>query len=289
MQAQIHALIQRKTGDATPVSYTKPVGGGSINRCFEVGTGQGRYFLKVNKAQRYPGMFEAEVRGLELLRTNSSFHVPKPIGTNVEGDEQWLLMECVLSGSRSVDFWPDFGHKLARMHQQSSARFGLDHDNYIGSLPQRNMQADSWPSFFVAERLEPQIKRASDQQWFDVQDRRNFERLYMRLGEFFPEEPPSLLHGDLWSGNYMVGPKGEPVVMDPAVYYGHRFMDLGMTLLFGGFGSEMYQSYSATHELPANWREGAEVANLYPLLVHVNLFGGSYVSQVRGILMRFGQ
>jgi fructosamine-3-kinase len=173
------------------------------------------------------------------------------------------------------------------MHRHTADSFGLDHDNYIGSLPQYNQKRENWPAFFAEMRLEPQMKMARDEGRMDASDQRSFEKLYERLDRIFPEEPPALVHGDLWSGNYMVGPEGEPYILDPAVYYGHREMDLGMSTLFGTFGDAFYRSYDAEYPLEKGWEERSDLANLYPLMVHVNLFGGGFASEVRTILRRF--
>lgn len=285
MQGEIQASFEKLGIHTGGILAHRPVGGGSINRCYEVQTGDEHFFVKVNAHREFPGMFEAEAAGLNLLNAHSSFRIPRVVGHTVVVESQFLIMEFLENGRETRDFWADFGRRLAQMHAKTSSGFGLDHDNYIGSLPQRNDRTDAWSEFFVSHRLEPQLRMAGS--WFDASDRAAFEWLFQRLSEFFPEEVPSLLHGDLWSGNYLCGLGGEPVLIDPAVYYGHRLMDLGMSLLFGGFGSEMYEAYHDMQPLPTNWRDGAEVANLYPLLVHVNLFGGSYVSQVRQILRRY--
>lgn len=261
------------------------MGGGSINRCYEVHTDGGRFFVKVNAHDQFPGMFEAEARGLALLRERSPFKIPRVFGYAYVNEMQILVIEFLESGHQAGKFWTDFGQKLARMHAQTSDAFGLDHDNYIGSLPQQNDRVSTWTEFFISYRLEPQIRMA--RYWLDASDHNAFESLFQKLNVFFPEEPSSLVHGDLWSGNYLCGTGGEAILIDPAVYYGHRMMDIGMSLLFGGFGPEMYEAYQESHPLPGNWRDGADIANLYPLLVHVNLFGGSYVSQVRQILSRY--
>ncbi len=184
-------------------------------------------------------------------------------------------------------FWEDFGTRLANMHRHTSDVFGLDHPNYIGSLPQSNKTQKSWIDFFVEERLEAQLRLARDAGRVERELGRWFQALYTHLPDLFPEEPPALLHGDLWSGNFMVGTDGRAAIVDPAVYYGHRYMDLGMSKLFGGFAPAFYRAYEDAYPLEKGWREGIEIANLYPLMVHVNLFGGGYLSSVKTILRKF--
>jgi len=205
---------------------------------------------------------------------------------------QYLVLEYITPlalgrESGSEIFWHTFGAQLARMHKHSSKTFGLDHNNYIGSLPQSNNHHSAWSDFFILGRLEPQIKLALDAKRIGSEMVKLFNRLFQRIENIFPPEPPALLHGDLWSGNYMRGKAGEPVLIDPAVYFGHREMDLAMTKLFGGFENEFYQSYQEEFPMEKDWQQRADICNLYPLLVHVNLFGGSYASQISIILSRF--
>jgi fructosamine-3-kinase len=196
-------------------------------------------------------------------------------------------MDFLETGSRRSTFWEDFGRALAQLHRKSQESFGLEHDNYIGSLPQSNKTHASWSEFFIQERLEAQLKRARDRNKIGGDILLRMEKLFHRLEGLFPFEPPALLHGDLWSGNFFCGVDGEACIFDPAVYFGHREMDIGMSKLFGGFDPAFYQAYNAEWPLGDDWENRVDIANLYPLLVHVNLFGGGYLSQVRSILQRF--
>ncbi len=232
-------------------------------------------------------MFEDEATGLKLLRHESEFTIPEVFGiVNLDGDS-FFFMEMIEPATAKPSFWIDFGTNLAEMHEHTHSAFGLDTDNYIGSLAQSNTQGESWIEFFAEQRLRPLIKQAVDIGFLESSDLLSFDKLERSLNDFFPEERPSLLHGDLWSGNYLVGKEGEPVLIDPAVYYGHRYMDLGMMKLFGGFDSRAMESYNEKYLLESNWSEGIEIANLYPLLVHVVLFGGGYLGSVRSILRSF--
>jgi protein-ribulosamine 3-kinase len=280
-------LITNKTGEASKILKASGLSGGCINDAARVETTAGVYFLKWNHAGRYPGMFASEARGLELLAAAGAVKVPGVTGQGEAGDHTFLALEYIEQGRSAGGFWQDFGQGLARLHQNTDTRFGLDHDNYIGSLPQSNRHHDSWLDFFTEERLEAQGRLARDSGRAGSDLSRALERMYPRLQHFFPEEPPALLHGDLWSGNYMTGSDGKAVIIDPAVYYGHRYMDLGMSKLFGGFSGEFYQHYHEAWPLDAGWRDGVEVANLYPLLVHVNLFGGGYLGSIMSTLKRY--
>lgn len=308
----VQHLLSLHTGDSPVIERNSPVGGGCINDARKLETTAGTFFLKYNDARRYPRMFAAEARGLNLLAKSGALRVPRlvacadadgllvasqdgveehplPGDTGFAGPQSMLLLEYIEAAPQSDDFWDAFGAGLAGMHRHAPADglFGLDHDNYIGSLHQSNRQHEGWIDFFVTERLEVQLRMARDQGRAGRELTRQFEALYPHLPDFFPEEPPALLHGDLWSGNFMTGDRGEAVIIDPAVHYGHRYMDLGMSRLFGGFSKAFYQSYQDAHPMEKNWEEAMDIANLYPLMVHVNLFGGGYAGSVKSILRRF--
>ncbi len=327
MLGQIEKMLEERFGKTLKIGRTSGIGGGCINDAHRVDTPEGSYFVKYNNARRYPGMFSAEAKGLELLRNSQTVYVPEVIGHGEAGADSFLVLEYINAESEHPEFWEHFGRELAKMHHQqqvletksggaanekdgrqkgmnsennhmnsgnalipqSKARpmFGLDHNNYIGSLPQNNAWHQSWIEFFVAERLEAQLKLARNDGRAGPELTRMFEKLYRHLPDFFPEEPPALLHGDLWSGNYMRGNDGLAVIIDPAVYYGHRYMDLGMSKLFGGFLSAFYEAYHEAYPLEAAWQQSIDIANLYPLMVHVNLFGGGYLNSVKSILRRF--
>jgi fructosamine-3-kinase len=279
--------LSRHVGTSIDVEASASVGGGSINDAYRLETEAGRFFVKVNSADRYPSLFEAEADGLRRLRTAGPLRVPEVIAHGEDHDESYLLLEWVEGGLRDTGYWERLGQGLARLHQHSQAVFGLDRDNYIGHLVQRNTPERDWASFFIHQRLEPQLKLARDRRRVEGGMAFRFERLFHRLDRLLPSEPPALLHGDLWSGNLLVDAEGRPVLIDPAVYYGHREMDLAMTRLFGGVDAALFTAYQAESPLEAGWEERVDLCNLYPLLVHVNLFGGSYVAQVEAVLRRF--
>jgi protein-ribulosamine 3-kinase len=286
-----------------------------------------RWFGKFNNARQFPGLFVKESNGLALLRRLGPIRVPATIGCmEVEGS-QVLLLEWIDEGLRTDDFWRRFGQQLALQHRVSQAvppatssspnisvppdhsaaasgigrsrvlflpeiprqapSFGLEEDNYMGALPQDNTPAADWVDFFIQRRLEPQIRSAIDAGLIDSSILGHFRRLYARLPDFFPPEPPSLLHGDLWSGNFLCDTAGQPVLIDPAVYFGHRHMDLAMTTLFGGFEPAFYGAYNDIYPFPKNYLQQWEIANLYPLLIHLNLFGLSYKGNILHTIRRF--
>lgn len=267
------------------VSHFSAVGGGCINNGGKLSLQGGiHHFVKWNHLERFPGMFDVEARGLNLLRSSDSIAVPGVVHSGTAARYQYLVLDYIDEGRRLPDYWYRFGRQLAAMHRHSTPAHGLDHDNYVGSLPQKNDPDSSWISFFIHRRLEPQLRRAVDDGRIDRSAVAGFERLFAKLQELLPEESPSLLHGDLWGGNIMITSAGEPCLIDPAVYFGHREVDLAMTQLFGGFDHAFLDSYHEEFPLIPGYRERFEIYNLYPLLVHVNLFGGIYVHQVVSIV-----
>lgn len=266
-----------------------PASGGCINNGGEIRTKTGEsYFIKWNDEGKFPGMFQAEQHGLNILASANAVRVPKVMQVFVHPPWQVMVMEFVHRAHPSVHYWELLGEQLAALHRHTSSSFGMDMDNYIGSLPQINTRKKSWTEFFIDNRLEVQLRLAEQQGKAEAGLRRRFEKLYKQLVDIFPPEPPALLHGDLWSGNLITDEKGEPCLIDPAVYYGHREAELAFTQLFGGFDDRFYDAYHACFPLQPGFDKRADVYNLYPLLVHVNLFGGGYLTSVKNILSRYG-
>lgn len=275
------------TRQPAKVTSLGPVGGGSINDCYRIEGPAGRFFVKVNSADRFPSLFEAEADGLNRLNEAGPIRTPGVIAYGEVGGDAYLLLEWIEQGLASDAGWRRFGAEVAALHQHTAEAFGLQRDNYIGSLKQVNTPRERWSDFLVDCRLEPLTRMARDRGALGMGEAFRFERLYGRLHDLFPAERPALLHGDLWSGNRMFASDGLPVLIDPAVYYGHREMDLGMALLFGGFEPGFFATYHEQHPLEAGWEERVPLTQLYPLLVHTVLFGGGYAKQVRTILERF--
>jgi protein-ribulosamine 3-kinase len=269
------------------VSDYFPASGGCINNGGKVVVGGKDFFVKWNDRSRYPGMFQAEAKGLHILGASETLRIPEVIHVGEEGSFQYLLLEYIDDGRRSPDFWESFGRGLAKMHKHSAPRFGLDHNNFIGSLPQDNRESGSWIEFFIERRLRSQLAIALQNNGLNKSAASDFDKLFAKLNSLLPDERPSLLHGDLWGGNLMIADNGEACLIDPAVYYGHREVDLAMTQLFGGFDSVFFESYNEEFPLLPGYRERLDLYNLYPLLVHVNLFGGGYAAQVMSVLRRF--
>lgn len=270
------------------IQRVAPLGGGDINQARLLETGTGRYFLKMNTLPVSLDMFQAEAAGLKLIQETKTVHSPHVLGCEQVGDTAFLLLEFIENGRRSNVFWTAFGSSLAEMHRAHQTAFGLSFDNYIGSLPQANPEMNRWPDFYKKARLEPQLQMALNSNRLNSRDRAQFEQLFDKLPDLLPDEPPSLIHGDLWSGNFLAGPNEEGVLIDPAVCCAHREMDIAMSKLFGGFAPAFYEAYHATYPLLHGWEERIPLYQLYYLLVHVNLFGGGYVQSVRQILRSWG-
>lgn len=280
LRTEIERLLHHEVGSACTIKSFLFVGGGSINQAGQLRTSCGNFFLKWNDAHRFPGMFEKEALGLMLLSRQKMLTIPTVLGYGNTKEHQFLLLQYIESSQKNKRYWFDLGVGLAKLHQLSSATFGLDHDNYMGSLPQSNKSHNSWIDFFIHERLKIQISLAVKNGLVNGELQRLFEKLYTTLPELVPDDKPALLHGDLWCGNVIADSNGGPCIIDPAVYYGNREADLAMTKLFGGFNEEFYNSYSEAFPLLKDYEKRLPIYNLYPLLVHLNLFGRSYLSQI---------
>jgi fructosamine-3-kinase len=271
--------------DSVDIIKVYPLSGGCINSVQRLQTSKGDFCVKYNFRERFPGMFVSEADGLASLRSSGEIRVPEVYTAASAGAYDYILLEYVDSGRKIPAFMQDFGRSLARMHRHSSSEFGYANDNYMGSLLQSNKKHTDWTSFFIEERLVKQISLAHGN--FTASNYDSFERLYARLDELLPKEPPALLHGDLWGGNYMVADNGKACLIDPAVYCGHREVDIAMTTLFGGFDEAFYASYNEEYPLVKGWQERLDIFKLYPLLIHLNLFGSGYLGSILDIIRKY--
>ena len=272
---------------AISVHSTQSVSGGSINQAYKLSTSQGDLFLKW-KANAPADFFEREADGLNKLKIAAcSLRIPEVIAAEQSSTQHpgFLLMEFIEEG-RSGDSH-QFGVELAQLHQTKGDYFGLHYDNYIGSLPQQNGQYDDWISFFVEKRINIQIKMGVDSGKLPASVVQHWERLASNLANIFPPCNPSLLHGDLWGGNYLFDTSGRAVLIDPAVYYGHFEVDLAFSKMFGGFSRDFYDGYQSVSPIEGGFDDRVPIFNLYPLLVHVNLFGGHYTSQFLSLIKKY--
>jgi len=270
------------------IGTTRRIAGGDINETYEIALSGGRRLFAKTNPRAPRGMFAAEARGLAWLREANALRIPEVVTTSkVDDAQQFLVLELVPTGSPARDFDERLGRGLAALHRTGAPSFGLDHDNFIGRLPQINAPTATWADFYRTRRLETQLRLAADEGLATPRMRRGFDRLFATLEELLGRpEPPARLHGDLWGGNLLCDDRGAPCLIDPAVYGGHREVDLAMMRLFGGFGAGVFAAYEAAWPLADGHRERVGLYQLYPLMVHVNLFGGSYVGSVEASLDR---
>ena len=259
--------------------------GGNVNQTYRLAMMDSDYFIKINQKDKLK-MFETEAASLKILADTDSFIVPNIYQTGVFESQSYLLMDFILPlhDTKNIE---NFVQNLIKLHQTTQKDFGLDFDNFIGELPQKNTPQKDWSDFYIINRLQFQLKIAGQQSKIPTGILASFDKLYPKLSDIFPKEPPALLHGDLWKGNYFYNLQGNAVVFDPAIYYGHREMDLAMMRLFGGFDDRIFEIYQDLFPLEDNWQERVAIAQLYPLLVHANLFGGAYWTNITSVLKRF--
>lgn len=267
------------------IQNVEALGGGCIHRAARLDTPQGPLFCKWNQLNQMAN-FEAEAHGLAQLGASATLRTPQVLARLQTPHYAVLVLEFLPSGDESPEFWENLGFGLAELHRHSRPAFGLEVDNFIGSLVQHNDWNEDFHRFWAERRLLPLLEQVWPQ--LGSEDRQRANRLLECLPERIPFEAPALLHGDLWRGNLMATPGGEPCLIDPAVYYGHREAELAFTRLFGGFAPAFYACYQDAFPLAEGWRERVELFNLYPLLAHLVMFGPSYVRQVKAILKRFG-
>lgn len=273
-----------------PITETLPVSGGDISQAAQVRLANGGQTLVKWRSNSPPGLFSAERRGLELLHSAGAVRVPEVLA-QAEATATcpaFIVLEWLDVGSKSSQSAEALGRGLAAQHRVLASSFGLDHTNFIGANPQPNHQSDNWVSFFREQRLGFQMELAGRNGFLPTDRARRLEALLVRLGDWLPTHPPaSLLHGDLWGGNWLATTSGEPVLIDPAVYYGHREADLAFTELFGGFPAAFYAAYQASWPLDYGYEERKDLYNLYHLLNHLNLFGEGYGGSVDSILRHY--
>jgi fructosamine-3-kinase len=284
MEQNRAAALFSATGRRVAAEPDASVGGGSINDCYRWASDQGPLFVKLASRERL-GMFEAEAEGLAELAAAHALRVPRVLGLGESAGQSFLALEWIEFGARSAGSERLMGEQLAAQHRVSSSAFGWRRGNTIGSTPQLNDPEQDWVRFFVERRLRFQLELAAR----NGQAGRVIERgslLCERAGQFFTtyRPVPSLLHGDLWGGNWATDATGQPVIFDPAVYYGDREADLAMTQLFGGFGREFYSAYEASWPLDRGAPARRDLYNLYHVLNHLNLFGGGYLRQAQSMI-----
>ena len=277
--------ISEVTGQFFQIERQQAIGGGCINQSVAVSGGERAFFVKSNRADRLP-MFEAERDGLQEMYDSQTIRIPQPLGCGVAGDSAYIVMEWLsLGGSSSDRAWEKMGERLAAMHNVTSEKgFGWHRDNTIGSTPQQNGWCADWVEFWRDRRLGPQFEMAHDKGGQFPQRDELMSAIPRLLAHHSPA--PSLLHGDLWSGNSAITAEGEPVIVDPATYYGDSEADIAMTELFGALPTSFYQAYQSVKPLNAGYEQRKTLYNLYHIINHFNIFGGGYLSQANQMIDR---
>ncbi|MBQ9239543.1 MAG: fructosamine kinase family protein [Treponema sp.] len=294
------AALGALSGTAVHVAHTERIFGGDINISYKLELTNGQTFFMKTNAMENCAFFAAESAGLSALRSCGVIGVVRPRAYGIDADGygidagrragySFLLLDYIASGRKCNDYWVRFGHELAALHRAPCTQFvrgglfGFVQDNYIGATRQINTPADSWIAFFRDCRLRPQLERAAP--YFDASFRKKCAVLLEKLDAVLSEpQMPSLVHGDLWSGNVIAGDNGYACLIDPAIYVGHAEADIAMTELFGGFPRAFYDAYNDVNLLEAGYAQRRDVYNLYHLLNHVNLFGRSYVAAVYDVV-----
>lgn len=278
--------ISKVTQNSFEIQKTKSISGGDINRSFLLQSENARYFVKFNHAELVE-MFAAEFAALTEIAQTRTVKVPAPITYGQAEHESFIVLEFVELKRASTQSERLLGEQLAKLHLQKQPFFGWQIDNTIGSTPQSNLRSENWVNFWREQRLDFQLKLAA-QKGYGSQLQSLGEKLSERLEDFFTDytPQPSLLHGDLWGGNAAATPENQPIIFDPASYYGDRETDLAMTELFGGFGRDFYAAYNDVWQLDAGYKTRKNLYNLYHILNHVNLFGGGYATQAKNMMQQ---
>jgi len=284
----MNEIIERLKQFDINIETVFPIKGGDINDAFRLESFNKKYFLKVNSAKNFPNLFNKEARALTFLEQTNTFNVPKILTTGEAGDDfQYLLMDWIEPSTPSVINWENLGRNLAKLHQNTHNQFGWNEDNYIAIVLQPNKKTSTWQEFYTENRIMPMMKLLQKKKLITSKQVKSAENLCKQLNSIFPEEQPSLIHGDFWNGNILADKNGEFTVIDPAIYYGHREMDLAIARLFGGFDDAFFDAYQEVFPLEPNCKERLPIAQLFPLLIHAYLFEGYYVKDVQAILKKF--
>lgn len=272
----------------SPITKITPLSGGDISQAYCIYSQSDRFFCKVNQKASAHRMFIEEKAGLEAIAQTKAIKAPKVLFCGQYESVAYLIIEFVESKSPSQSEMESLGHQLAALHKASVGNsFGWKTDNFIGNLNQSNKKQSDWCTFYSFKRLIPQLKLAQNHGYLKSEEVPSEESLLKTCQNLFPETSPSLLHGDLWSGNYLIAKNGEPYLIDPASYFGHYEVDLAMTRLFGGFHRAFYDAHAEHFPKVPGQNERNDIYQLYYLLVHLNLFGGSYYASVKQLLKRY--
>lgn len=285
MHKEVFSYISNRLSDT--IKSTQPVTGGDISYAYQLETGNGRFLVKVNSKPFAMKMFEAEQKGLETIRSTKTISVPEVYFVDSVDGNAIILMDYIESRRPKPQDYVRFGEKLAELHSVSNNTFGFESDNFIGGLEQTNNIHDNWHDFYWEERIYPQFKSAEEKGLLSNDEIPSKEQYIAIFGNCNEAIKPSLIHGDLWGGNYLISTDGTPYLIDPAVYFGHSMVDIAMSRLFGKFGDEFYESYHNVIPKSDCYKEEIDIYQLYYLLVHLNLFGKGYYTSVSEVLKRY--
>ncbi len=287
LPSHLHEALTDKLN--VTIAEVRACSGGDINDAAHIiTTDNNRLFVKWHH-QSPPNMFTVEAQGLSLLRETQTLRIPSVLTVQEATNETpaFLVLDWLEQGSAQPHTDETLGKGLAMLHQNHAEQHGLDHDNFIGPLHQPNQPLSSWPTFFAERRVRPQIEVARRVGQLPAHRERLFNKLLACIPDIVPDAPASLLHGDLWRGNVMVLTGGEPAIIDPAVYYGNREMEIAFTQMFGGFSNRFYEAYNSVYPLDKDYPKRRALYQLYHTMVHMNLFGGGYANSVDSILRQY--
>jgi fructosamine-3-kinase len=283
MWDRIAAQISEVTGIPFQPKQVRSVGGGCINQGYYLSDDRSAYFVKTNRASELD-MFESEALGLKDMWDTHSIRVPYPVCTGTTDKTSYIVMEWVeLGGKSDKNSWEQMGYQLAQMHRcPGPGEFGWRRNNTIGSTLQINTWTQEWANFWQEHRMAYQFQLASRRGGDFPRQQEFLETIPQLLAGHYPQ--PSLVHGDLWGGNATVTADGQPIIFDPAAYYGDREVDIAMTELFGGFSPDFYRGYNQAWPLSNGYERRKKLYNLYHIINHFNIFGGGYEYQANRII-----
>ncbi len=268
------------------ISY-QSIKGGDISNAYILFTSTEKLFIKEHYGKDAFNMFLAEKTGLEILAKTKTIATPEVYHCEPFENGAFILMQYIESKNATIKDFTKLGTQIAKLHQINNIEYGLKQDNFIGNLHQSNNVNQDWTTFYIEERIEPQLKLAVSRNLLQTKDLPKKENWFGICKEFFENVKPTVLHGDLWSGNFLISSEGIPYLIDPSIYYGHKEVDIAMTKLFGGFGPSFYKAYEHHHPIKKHYTQRIELYQLYYLLVHLNLFGRSYYNSVIRIINHY--
>lgn len=280
----LQKVFLKELGSDAVLEEVSPCTGGCISNAAAVKASIGVFFIKWGQSEN---MYSTEKDGLLLLNGKSDLKIPTVIGSGLIDGMAYIVMEHLHVFPATGAYWENLGKGLAQLHKNTISNHGLEQNNFIGALYQQNNFEELWTDFFINNRLEVQVQLALHNQLISVPFSREFRKIYKVIKSLVPESEPSLLHGDLWSGNILSTSNATAAVVDPAVYYGSREMEIAFTYLFGGFDDRFYQSYGEVFPFESDFKDRVELYNLYPLMVHLNMFGSGYLGAIKNTIGKY--